>query len=188
MGVPLHIRLTVPRILLCAAFLVGVGCSTASKTVNPQSNTDEEPYQFEQEGTIPPLVPGEVNKEPDIEEMQVAPDSLDVEALEIPVDTTASMPVSEPTPMKAILGFRVQVFATNNEQSAHVERRRAADALNMTAYVEKVDGIYKVRVGDFLIREEAQAAMGRIKSSGYADAWVVSTLISPQSPPQSSNQ
>jgi hypothetical protein len=132
--------------------------------------TETKPYDFRSEGTIPPLA--DVPNEPDIEEMGVSETSIDVSDAPAPPDT-----VREVMPADTLIdGFRAQVFATADREIAENAARVATDRVGLPSYVELDGGMYKVRVGDFATRPEADQALASIRRQ-YADAWVVPCKI-----------
>lgn len=77
-------------------------------------------------------------------------------------------------------GFRVQIMTTKSIQKA--------DSLSLKLNSELIDSVYviyeapnyKVRVGDFVTRSEADLLREAMKKKGYSSAWVISTKITPQ--------
>ncbi len=75
-------------------------------------------------------------------------------------------------------GFRIQILSTSSIDDANRERLAAAQKLPQdSVYVVFDPPVYKVRVGDFRTRLEANRALPICVSAGYADAWVVSDRI-----------
>jgi len=71
-------------------------------------------------------------------------------------------------------GYRVQVIASSYQDNAN----RVADQIRAAfggvgVYVEHIQGLYKVRVGDYKDRASAEAMRDRLRNAGYADAWIV---------------
>lgn len=58
-------------------------------------------------------------------------------------------------------GFRVQIFSSNRQQSAKTEamqlEKQIGSQLDVKVYVQYAPPFWKVRLGDFLTQEEAQA-------------------------------
>ncbi len=75
---------------------------------------------------------------------------------------------------ETILGFRIQILSTSNVDEAE-ESRIAAQQLFLsdTVYVIYDPPVYKVRVGDFETRLEANGRLQDVQERGYKDAWVV---------------
>ena len=75
-------------------------------------------------------------------------------------------------------GYRIQVFATGNIDDANAMRQTAVQRLpDDSVYVVFDPPVYKVRVGDFRTRVEANQRLGVISALGFADAWVVGDKI-----------
>lgn len=170
--------------MLAAACLVLGGC-TAVKQTPPAAKKTAEPYRVEKEGKIPPLTASDVRREADHEEtyedLPVAEEPVTVETVEpvseVPasaVDPAGSPVRSEPAsePAKTMDGYRIQVFASANEAAARSAKEAVEVRLGAAAYVEYVDGMYKVRVGDCPTREEAEVLLKKCRDAGYGDAWV----------------
>ena len=76
-----------------------------------------------------------------------------------------------------IQGFRVQVFASPDRQTALEVRHRAELFLEEDVYLEFEAPYYKVRVGDCLSFAEAETLLKKIRKKGYSDAFRVRTTI-----------
>ncbi len=78
-------------------------------------------------------------------------------------------------------GYRVQIIASSYEDNASrvADQVRAAFA-GTGVYVEHIQGLYKVRVGDFTGRGDAEAMRGQLRNAGYGDAWIVKEQVNAQ--------
>ncbi|MEO0230988.1 MAG: SPOR domain-containing protein [candidate division WOR-3 bacterium] len=96
-----------------------------------------------------------------------------------PAPTT---PTKEVTPPPSVTyGYRVQILATSNKEKADMFAKEAqARFPNQKVYVEFIPPYYKVRIGDFITREEAEAFRAKAKSLGYFDAFIVESQITPK--------
>ena len=75
-------------------------------------------------------------------------------------------------------GYRVQVHADRDAaRAANVARRVEATLAGEPVYVEWIEPWYKVRVGDYAARTDAEPLRLRLAAAGYADAWIVQTTI-----------
>jgi len=112
------------------------------------------------------LRPSDFDKE--IEEVQrVHAQERERQELVIPKD---SMALVEET----ILGFRIQILSTSNIDEADLSRTTAQQLfLSDTVYVVYDPPVYKVRVGDFETRVEANRRLPDVQERGFKDAWVV---------------
>lgn len=86
--------------------------------------------------------------------------------------------VSAPYTGGVIDGYRVQVIASSYQDNAD----RVADQVRTAypgtgVYVEHIQGLFKVRVGDFKDRASAEAMRDRLRNAGYADAWIVKEQV-----------
>ena len=90
-----------------------------------------------------------------------------------------SVPVPPSAAPQRILGFRVQIFASNTEGNASRVAEDARGAFNEQVYIEYVAPYYKVRVGDYLTREEIEPLKNKALSLGYRGAFIVETMVTP---------
>jgi hypothetical protein len=143
------------------------------------------PAPAEEEIALLPAPTEEVVPPPVIEEEPIMPAPIIEETppvVEEPYMPTAITPTPPPTspPPATVLGFRIQIFASSTEKNAN---RVADDARSSfgrnNVYVQHVAPYYKVRVGDFLVREEAELVKQQALQVGYRGAFVVETMISP---------
>lgn len=146
----------------------------------------EEPVLPAEEEPVPPPPVVEPVAEPmpqAEEEIVLIPPPVETEPMvtEPPI-VEPYVPPEPETPAMApqkVYGFRVQIFASSTEENAS---RIASDAREMftdRVYVEYVSPYYKVRVGDYLTREEVEPLKNKALSLGYRGAFVVETMVSP---------
>ncbi len=94
-----------------------------------------------------------------------------------PAETTAAeAPASVAAPVTggAVDGYRVQVIASSYQDNAEsVAAQVRAAFSDVGVYVEHLQGLYKVRVGDYKDRAGAEAMRDRLRNAGYPDAWIV---------------
>jgi cell division septation protein DedD len=86
-------------------------------------------------------------------------------------------PVVVPDPRDFAPGWRVQIAALSSLATAEQVAEEARSRFQEPVYVEYEPPLYKVRVGDFLVREEAESLKTRAHSQDYEKAWVVETLV-----------
>ncbi len=77
-------------------------------------------------------------------------------------------------------GFRVQVLASKSMTKADSLSTILNSTLTDSVYVVYETPNYKVRVGDYVARVEADKMRGLLHKMGYRSAWVVRTRITPQ--------
>lgn len=85
-----------------------------------------------------------------------------------------------------VQGYRVQVFSVRDRNAALAAKRetqqRLTDFPGIGVYIDGDPPFYKVRIGDFLTRTEAEKLAALLRSKkGYTEAWVVETLVHPPS-------
>jgi len=155
--------------------------SACGATAPPKQNASRvEPakggYDFKSEGQIPAPSGGSAKPEADVEEIAVTDTTLDVSEADAPHDSTP--PVAPAAIVDSTSdGFRIQVFASADRDVAQNARNVAADRLGMPAYLDLDAGVYKVRVGDYRNRDDASAALPKVRGQFYPDAWVVPARI-----------
>ena len=74
-------------------------------------------------------------------------------------------------------GYRIQVLAASSMIQAEQEAARADSLLALPQYVEYEPPFYKVRLGNFLLKEDAESVLAREVREHYEHAWVVQTLV-----------
>ncbi len=75
-------------------------------------------------------------------------------------------------------GYRIQIFASSSIDEANAMRLTASQHItDDSLYVVFDPPVYKVRVGDFRTRAEANQRLGVIIGEGFTDAWVVGDRI-----------
>lgn len=76
-------------------------------------------------------------------------------------------------------GYRIQVFAGSRD-GANIARAKALrNFANFTAYLIPIEPNYRVRVGDFTSRGEAQVICDQMRST-FPSAWVVKDNVNVQ--------
>lgn len=155
---------------------------------------EEEPIMppAEEEVIAPPPVEPVAEEEPVIEpmmeeEIAVLPPPIEEEpAVPMPppppaMEEEVYMPTETPAGAPAqVFGFRIQIFASSTGKNAN----RVADDARMTfgnqsVYVNHIVPYYKVRIGDCLTREEADALRKQALRLGFTGAFIVETMITP---------
>ena len=76
-----------------------------------------------------------------------------------------------------VMGFRVQLFATKDEEKARDERRSAIFKFQEKVYLEFESSMFKLRVGDCQSREEAETLRRKAVRNGFKDPWIVPSQI-----------
>jgi hypothetical protein len=76
---------------------------------------------------------------------------------------------SGPTPTDV---YRVQIFTSRLYTEARKEKAIADEIFNLPVYLDYEVPYYKLRVGDFVLRDEAENMISEVRSIGYRGAWV----------------
>lgn len=148
-------------------------------------NVSTEPVLPLEEPIVPPP-PVEITEAPMApaeEELVLIPPPVTEEPIIQPpparepyVPEQPKVPVAAP---QRVYGFRVQIFASNTEDNASRVAEDARGVFNEQVYIEYVAPYYKVRVGDYLTREEIEPLKNKALSLGYRGAFIVETMVTP---------
>jgi hypothetical protein len=172
------------RVCLTACLIVlsaiTFGCTSGTSTQTPTTAPDDKPYQFESEGQVPPPDPGSIRR--DVDRVDVF-EETPVSESEVPVESVEA--IQEPPRTEEAIGdsiatgpgYRVQVFATGSLEAAKSFEAEVETRLGVAAYLQRIDGMYKVRVGDCRSRQQAEELLQRCRTGGYRDAWIVSSEV-----------
>lgn len=79
-----------------------------------------------------------------------------------------------------IEGFRVQIFATQDRNKADQLQEELALKFDEKIYIIFEAPNYKLRIGDFLDRDDAEILRMRLVSSDFPSSWIVRTRIQPE--------
>ncbi|MDR2692956.1 MAG: SPOR domain-containing protein [Chitinispirillales bacterium] len=69
--------------------------------------------------------------------------------------------------------FRIQILASSQVDMARREKVNAENVMKQPVFMASDQSLYKLYVGDFKTRAEAEAALPEVRKLGYRDAWVV---------------
>jgi hypothetical protein len=87
--------------------------------------------------------------------------------LEIPKDSVVLQ-------SEVVQGFRIQLFSSSSIDEATAAKAAAVTKFSSDSIYVIFDApVYKVRVGDFIRRYEANQRLPEFVAQGYRDAWVV---------------
>ena len=84
---------------------------------------------------------------------------------------------TKPGPARLVEGYRVQVFSGRESEPARAVESRISAVYPHAVYLVFEAPLYKLRVGNFISRDEAVAACDSLRAGGYRDAWVVKTHV-----------
>ncbi|HDL17466.1 MAG TPA: SPOR domain-containing protein [Bacteroidetes bacterium] len=77
-----------------------------------------------------------------------------------------------------VRGYRIQIGAFKNQEDAETVHREAMlNFENDNVYLIFEPPNYKIRVGDFEARRDAEGLLQKAISMGFKDAWIVKTLV-----------
>ena len=85
--------------------------------------------------------------------------------------------ISSNEEINLIKGYRVQIVISQNEQEPQDVKTDIEKSINEQTYIIFELPNYKLRVGNFLNRKEAENFQKKIVRLGYRTAWVVPTMI-----------
>ena len=73
--------------------------------------------------------------------------------------------------------FRIQIFESTVASIARAEAKRFQNILGDTVYINFETPLYKLRIGNFIERKNAERAVESIARLGAKDSWIVRTKI-----------
>jgi|Deesub1362B_J571_1020462.scaffolds.fasta_scaffold05998_4 cell division septation protein DedD len=95
---------------------------------------------------------------------------------------TPKLPSSKPR-IRKVPGFRIQIAAvTSQEDAAEIQKQAMLQFEDVNVYLVFEPPYYKIRVGDFERRHDAEEFQRKAIEAGYRDAWIVRTVIQKKSP------
>jgi hypothetical protein len=152
---------------------VFIGCSSpqqlAEKELKQEIKKSEPPPEkklplAEYEAT---LNPSDFDQEVELVQKAHTEDKKVQKPLEIPKD---SLVLQE----EVVQGFRIQVFSSSNVDDAGLMKTVVMEKfIDDSVYVVYDAPVYKVRVGDFVSRFDANQRLPEFVEKGYRDAWIV---------------
>lgn len=145
--------------LLLVLFLAMSLAFSCAKKPPPGALTEEEPVVIEEEG-ITTEEPAETT-------------AVETTAVEEETTTTVIQPPPVPTTV-----YRVQIGAFYSADAASKRKEKAISLLDKPIYIEYIAPYYKVRVGDFTTKDEAESYKSIVTHYFY-DAFVTSTTKTP---------
>jgi len=76
-----------------------------------------------------------------------------------------------------INGYRVQVMATRYYEKADSLRNVLTEQFGSEVYIDFEAPNYKVRVGNCIVRKDAEILQAKLKSIRYESAWIIRTRV-----------
>ena len=80
-----------------------------------------------------------------------------------------------------IKGYRIQVIISENQEDLIEIKNNLEKVIKEKIYIQFELPNYKLRVGNFSSRKKAESYRNKIVRFGYKSAWVIPTLIEPDS-------
>jgi len=164
------------RLVIIIILVALVATSCAIRRVGTPPPPEEEPAAggepFEPLATagdreiVPEVYPVRVEVVPDSGDSMVPPGDMSYLAFDS---------VSSETDPREV--YRLQIFTSRLYAEANRERELAEEIFNLPVYLDYEVPYYKLRVGDFVNREEAESMLGEIKAIGYRNAWVARVIL-----------
>ncbi len=173
-----------PAVVLILIFLCSMlhtGCARQAVGGDNDEEAHEPPPPLVEEQAVEQTAAGAAAYDLEAEmpeQDDVEPEEFE-EAIEpVPADTVRIEEVVVPSRPEEVfgIGYRIQVFASSELESAERMKAKVGSETNLPVYIEYEGGYYKVRLGDFMTREEAAVERANI-STLYPDCWIVGTTI-----------
>ena len=73
--------------------------------------------------------------------------------------------------------YRIQIFESSVASIARAEAKRFQNILGDTVYVDFETPLYKLRIGNYTLRKNAEKAIKSISKLGAEDLWIIRTKI-----------
>ncbi len=99
----------------------------------------------------------------------------EIVTLDVPGETVVEPPIEIPeyTP---VLPFAVQITAAAEEATAQRLAESVAADVDAPVFIDRIGQYWKVRVGAFATRAEADGLLEQLQAMGFADAWIVERI------------
>jgi hypothetical protein len=114
------------------------------------------------------------------EDIQFSEKNMSSQKAEMPL-VTGEMPENQPEAANRVMdGFRVQIFATQNIETATLQKKEAEFVFggdSVAVYIEFDSPMYKIRVGDCLNRADAENLRETARRHGYPTSFVVKSKV-----------
>ena len=73
--------------------------------------------------------------------------------------------------------FRIQIFESTESSIAKAEAKRFQNILGDTVYINFETPLYKLRIGNFSTRRQAEDAISAIENLGVKGSWVIRAML-----------
>jgi hypothetical protein len=169
---PSMIKLPAIHIGFALIILIASGCASR-RFAEKEQPKEEETSLAQYEKTFNPV---DYDQEITIARKAPVADTLQQALIDIPKDTVVMQE-------EAVQGFRIQVFSSSGVDEANLVKNLVQEKFGKdSVYVEYDAPVYKVRVGDFINRYEANQRLPEFVEKGYRDAWIVPDRIIQRKP------
>ena len=71
--------------------------------------------------------------------------------------------------------YRIQIFESSIASIARAEAKRFQNILGDTVYIDFETPLYKLRIGNYSVRKNAEKAIKSISRLGVKDSWIIRT-------------
>ena len=71
--------------------------------------------------------------------------------------------------------YRIQIFESSIASIARAEAKRFQNILGDTIYIDFETPLYKLRIGNYTVRKNAEKAIKTISRLGVKDSWIIRT-------------
>ncbi len=95
----------------------------------------------------------------------------------LPVEDLEIHPEKSPGSDQLVSGYRVQVMATRFYEKADSLRSVLTEYFGQEVYIDFEAPNYKVRVGNCLVRSQAEDLQKELENRGYSSAWIIRTRV-----------
>jgi len=171
----INLRPAASRLLV--VLLAVMGCSSSQPSMRDEQSPEAAKPEVQKERKLPlstyeaTLNPADFDQEVEVIQKSQSEEKKPQAPLEIPKD---SLIVQE----EVVQGFRIQVFSSSNVDEATLMKSVTWEKfMGDSIYVVYDAPVYKVRVGDFVSRYEANQRLPEFVEKGYRDAWIVPDRI-----------
>jgi hypothetical protein len=157
-----------PLVVVLVAF-IGVHCASSTKTAREEKGSGKDAeggFTTEYELQFNPA-----DYNPSVAAIQQL---AKTDTIGIPGDLKSN----ETAPPEATPGFRIQILSTTEIDTANAVKNELSNLPESVGiYIIFDSPYYKVRVGDFLSRPDANQLLKTLIDRGYTDSWIVADRI-----------
>lgn len=94
--------------------------------------------------------------------------------INVPFDSTRQLDVAKLDTVPIVnKPFTIQILVTSNLQNAQSTIAQLESQFQTKAYYVQKEQLYKIFIGEFETREQAEKFLNKVRSNGYKDAWLV---------------